>query len=196
MNTTGTWTSALEEAKRWTNERFPHYARFISPAYSLEQYVSFIKIQLTDHLHTRDGIEVEAEMSGDSVDLLCINTKLCSSMSEQERIALVLHEIVEGYGLGSCLYHGMGFNIRRPEHDYAEFVEAHYRRDVGLSPCIYALAHDESVLMQRMDEFYKKFPLWRRYLGNALYSLLRKFPVCAIDESLRDEVCRECEHWR
>lgn len=187
MTTQEHWKGYLSRATDWTNQRFPHFTRQISPDYPLDTYVNGLRIEFVD------GQEADAIFKPCShLDVLRISTARIFPKPEGEKIALLVHEITEGYGIESFIYSGWGFDVIRPEHDYTEFVETHYRRENGLARCPLELSPEDFKLMGKMDEFYRKFPEWRRYIGSVLYDILRASPETPIDEKLRTRVLKKC----
>ena len=176
-------------ARDWANTHFPHFTRQISPSYTLDDFLDGIQIVLEPLLAVR-GEEIDAVTELDSSRTIKINLGRILLKDEPEKIALLLHEMIEGYGYGSCLHRAMfGF---RPEHEYAEFVEHHYRLERGLPRCPLALTETEFGIMQKVDAFYRAFPIKRRYLGDTLYQIIKKDPQIIVNEQLRDEILEKC----
>jgi len=187
MTTQEHWNQYLSRARDWTNQRFPHFAHQISSDYPLDAYVNELSVEVVDGLSIK-GHEIDAMLDGLSLDVVKIHRGRISSKPEGEKVALLVHEITEGYGIEIGLYRGWGFSVIRPEHDYAEFVETHFRQENNLSRCPLELSPEDFALMEKMDEFYRKFPEWRRYIGSVLYYILYESPETPVDERLRERV--------
>lgn len=185
------WKEYLMQANEWMNQRFPHFSHQILPDYSLDIYVKGLRVEFVDRLSI-EGHEIDSMLDGSSLDLLKVNPRTTFPKSEKERTAIAVHEITEGYGIRSHLYHGYGFNIIRIEHDYAEFVEMYYRREQGLSRCPLELDEQDFKLMRKIDEFYRRFPIGRRYIGTILYVALLENPNLPVDENLKARVLEKC----
>lgn len=187
MTTQEHWKRILTQANRWVNGNFPQFSHQLFPYYSLDVYVEGLQVEFIDGLSI-DGREIDAMLDGSSLDVLKVNPGATLPKSEGERTAIAVHEITEGYGVRSHLYFPYGFNAVRVEHYYAEFIEAHYRRTNNLPRCPLELNPNDFELMGKMDEFYRKFPVGRSYIGTMLYVTLIKNPDSSVDENLRSKV--------
>lgn len=187
-------SSHLKVSGEWVKVNFPHYAKFQNSTWTLELFIESLRLEVTDNVTVYET-EVDACYDPECYTLK-VNRGRMDSKAEQEIIAILIHELVEAYGVDSCLYSGFfGGNVIRPEHDYAEFVETQYRQQQGLSACEFALDAKTYARMERMNAFYKNFPIKRRYIGDKVDALLRKDVDSPIDEAFKERVWAMCSEW-
>ncbi|PIN90623.1 hypothetical protein COU57_03130 [Candidatus Pacearchaeota archaeon CG10_big_fil_rev_8_21_14_0_10_32_14] len=185
MITQDNWGKYLEQAGNWIRREYPHFNR-TDLDLSFEDYTKKLNIELVDDISIK-GHSVDALVE-DSLSTIQVNRTRVDSLSEKERVALLIHEITEGYGIASFLYQGY---VVRPEHEYAEYVETRYRQENNLPRCELELKQETFELMDKMNEFYKKFHISGVYMGTVLYFTLLKDPTLPVDESLKSKVMDE-----
>ncbi len=180
----------LMESARWIDSNYPHYASRLHPDEPLIEHSSRLELELVPELEAYNK-QVDAMYAGLRTGRLLLNSSTFFNKSEGERKAILVHEIIESYGIDTLIFYAYGMGIVRPEHDYAEFVEADFRKSHGLPECEEALLDRKTKIMQGIDEFFRKFPEGRKYVGTVLNMFLLD-KNHAIDETFRDMVWREC----
>jgi len=182
--------ASFREAWKWVDTEFRHFAR-INPGRRLNQFLTAARVELIECLTLRDGERTIAQYSEESQDVFRFDRELIGQKTPQERVAISIHEITEGFGIDLRLFSGWGFDIIRPEHDYAEYVETFYREQFGLPPCELALDEPTWARMEKMDRFFRRYREHRvPYLGDKIDTVLRNEPGISIDDSLRDRIKR------
>ncbi|MCK5026568.1 MAG: hypothetical protein KAS15_08275 [Nanoarchaeota archaeon] len=179
------WEDMFKEGRNWLVDNYYHLTHRISPDYTLDQVLEISEIKPIEKL-SFNGIEIDASYDPDQ-KIYHINKSL-RDKNLNEQMAVVIHEMVEAYGISSLIYHGWGFNIIRPEHEYAESVEHSFRQEVKLPECRFKLTEEEFKIANKTNEFFQLYPQWKRYIGNDIYELLIENPDTTINDNFRDTV--------
>lgn len=178
---------------RWISETFPHFAEW-NPHFSI--FDSAERLEWVFGAPSVHGKEIDAETDIDT-GMITVHRRVLKR-HEKEVSAILLHELSEAHGIQSRLFHGYGFGIIRPEHEYAEFIEDRYRKVHGMPSCLLALTPEQDVLMRRLNKFLRvdflrgdAFFQGRKYLGCAAHSVLLFSPHDVdLDQKVTEELRR------
>ncbi|MBI4150069.1 hypothetical protein HY488_01560 [Candidatus Woesearchaeota archaeon] len=180
------WNDHLQEARLWVDQRFPHYAHQISPESTLDDFLATLCVVPFEQLIVQ-GKEVDA-VYRDRESVIQVHAGRLGTLPYDERTAILIHEAVEGYGIDTRLFSGYGFGQGGPWHNYAEFVETHFREERKLPVCRFALDQQIWERIEKMDQFFRQFPIWELYLGDTLDKLLREETDVRLDDQFKERV--------